>query len=138
LNIYDDSKYKNKYVFHIGDIVGIIQYIFKINNIEEKKISSYLMVMYASLLSESFSKEKIKTEFIIMPEEKKSFIEYNNGLYKEEEDYSIVCTKDLSKDELQSKYLCMPIKMVEIVLDDEIQTKILEIYEEEKPKILEK
>ena len=138
MNIFDDSKYGNKYVFYIGDIVGNILYIFRLNDINEKEISNYLMAEYACLFSKKLGEAKIKSEVRILPEEKEDFLNYNKGLYKETENHSIVLTKDLSTLEMQRRYLCMPINVLDIALDDEIQSKIIETYKEEKPKVLKK
>lgn len=138
MNIFDDSKYGNKYVFHIGDIVGNILYIFRLNDINEKEISNYLMAEYACLFSQKLGEAKIKSEVRILPEEKEDFLNFNKELYKETENHSIVLTKDLSTLEMQRRYLCMPINVLDIALDDEIQSKIIETYKEEKPKVFEK
>ena len=42
MNIFNDNKYGNKYVFHAGDLVGLILFIFKKNNIRENKINGAL------------------------------------------------------------------------------------------------
>ena len=138
LNIFDDSKYGSKYVFHIGDIVGTILYIFRLNNIDEKEISNYLIAEYACLFSEKLGEAKIKSEVRILPEEKEGFLKFNKGLYKETENNGIVLTKDLSSTELQRRYLCMPYNVLEVALDDEIQTKIIETYNKERQKIYQK
>lgn len=141
MNILNDSKYGSKYCFHIGDLVGNILYTFKKNDINENTVSNELIRKYIFILAEEFTKANIKVEFTISDKETEEFIKKSKGIFGPSKDNNgISLTKNLSKNDIaRISYLAMPMKILNIVRNEEIEAKIIEAYNDEKDqKVLKK
>ena len=141
MNILNDPKYGSKYCFHIGDLVGNILYTFIKHDIKEKNVSNDLIRKYMFILVEEFTKTNIKVEFTISDKETEEFINKSKGIFGPSKDNKgILLTKNLSKNDIaRISYLAMPMKVLNIVRNEEVESKIIEAYNEDKnQKVLKK
>ena len=141
MNILNDPKYGSKYRFHIGDLVGNILYAFIKHDIKEKNVSNDLIRKYMFILVEEFTKANIKVEFTISDKETEEFINKSKGIFGPSKDNKgILLTKNLSKNDIaRISYLAMPMKVLNIVRNEEVESKIIEAYNEDKnQKVLKK
>ena len=141
MNIFEDETYKNKYVLHIGDLLGNLLFTLRINNIDPKEIPMDLLEKYMCILAEKYTEDGIKAEFIITQEEVQSFIKDNKDLYKQSEDKNrtIQILKEVTAVDLAERHHWgMPFKLLNATVDGKVQSKVIEAYTGEKPKVLEK
>lgn len=141
MNILDDKDYNKKYVFHIGDLLGNILFTLKLNNINPDEISLDLIEKYMCILLEKYTVNKIKTEFIITEEEIKRFLANNSNLYKQSEENKrkILILEEITPVKLaKTHHSCMPFKILNVIVNGEVQSKLIDAYNNVNPKVLEK
>ena len=140
MNILDDKEYNSKYVFHIGDLLGNMLFTLRLNDINPNEISLDLLEKYICILAEKYTKDKIKAEFVITKEEIEKFLKNNSDFYKKSEDNKkIVLLKELTAVDLaQRHHNAMPFKVLEATVSGEVQSKLIDVYNGNNPKVLEK
>ena len=140
MNILVDKEYNSKYVFHIGDLLGNMLFTLRLNDINPNEISLDLLEKYICILAEKYTKDKIKAEFVITKEEIEKFLKNNSDFYKKSEDNKkIVLLKELTAVDLaQRHHNAMPFKVLEATVSGEVQSKLIDVYNGNNPKVLEK
>ena len=141
MNIFEDETYKNKYVLHIGDLLGNLLFTLRLNGIDPKEIDMALIEKYMCILAEKYTEDGIKAEFILSQEEIQRFLKNNKDIYKQSEDNNrtIQILKEVTAVDLAERHHWgMPFKLLNATVDGKVQSKVIEAYTGEKPKVLEK
>lgn len=142
MNITDDKNNSKKYIFHIGDLLGNILFILKLNDIKTNEITIDLLEKYTCILAEKYAENQIKAEFIVTQEEITRFIESNSDIYKrsEDDDKKIILLKELTAVDLaQRHHNAMPFIILNATLSGEVQSKVIDAYNESvNNKVLQK
>ena len=134
-NIDIDQIYKERYSFEAEDLIGNMFYIFKKHGIYENKISYDLIENFICILGEKFTKERIKVEFVLSSNNITRFLNDNEDSFEESiiGKKGIVKTKTFTLEELSKKYHSrVPYNVLKVLLDEEIHTKLIESYNNER------
>ena len=140
MNILEDKDYGKIYAFHVGDLLGNILFTLRLNDIKPSEISIDLLGTYMCILAKKYTEDRIKVVFAITQEEILNFLKENNDSYKISDDKNkIIVLKELDAVELAKKHHnSMPFKVLNATVKGQVQSKLIDAYNEEKPKVLEK
>jgi len=141
MNILADENNNKKYVFHIGDLLGNILFTLKLNSINPTEISLDLLEKYICILLKKYTEDGLKSEFILTEEEIQRFIKDNKDIYarSDEDNRKILLLREMTAVDLAKRHHnAMPFKVLNATVNGEVQKKVIEAYNDEKPKVLEK
>ena len=129
---------KYHYYMDIDDLIGNLFYTFKRNLIPVEEISFELVNKYLVLLKDELLEKNVDVVFLMSKEETDKVLSENTMVYERLEDNSGVrLNNDVTLIELITRYhRYMQSEVIETILDSEVMSKTIDMYNEENIKKL--